>query len=101
MIGTDLKRTSFDAQIVDKCTKLNPKMRFGGKVSVTDLNKGRLMTIDDAANYLAVSKSTLYALVSKGEIRTVKFGCGPKAKGITRFRQEDLERFITKKLSKP
>ena len=59
-----------------------------------------LMRYVEAAEYLAVGKSTLYSLVSRGEIRVVRFGAGKTGKGVTRFRREDLERFIMKKLAK-
>ena len=58
----------------------------------------QLLTYPDAAKVLSISKSTLYALVSRGEIRVVRFGNGPKTKGCTRFRRADIEDFIESNL---
>ena len=52
----------------------------------------RLLTYEEAANYLAVGKSTLYAMVSRGDIPIVEFG--GTGKGCTRFLKDDLEAFV-------
>lgn len=52
-----------------------------------------LMTIDDAAEYLAVSKATLYTWRSR------RPGFGPRAvkigNGLLRFRRVDLDAWIS------
>ena len=53
-----------------------------------------LLNYEEAASTLGIAKSTLYALVSRREIKTVRFGNGPKTKGCTRFRLKDIEDFI-------
>ena len=53
-----------------------------------------LLKYNEAAEYLNVSSSTLYAMVSNGRVPVVRMGSGPKGKGITRFRHEDLEAFV-------
>ena len=56
---------------------------------VTDTAATRpMLTRDDTAAYLAVSKRTLDRLVQAGEIPTYRIS------GHRRFRIEDIERFI-------
>ena len=59
----------------------------------------RLLRYDQAAEILGVSKSTLYALVSKGELQVVQFG-GRTGRGCTRFRRKDLDAFINQHLTR-
>ena len=54
----------------------------------------RLLTYREAAEFLNISKSSLYALASAGELTCVQFGAGKTKKGITRFRRVDLEAFV-------
>ena len=63
-------------------------------MAVTDVLKNPLLKYDEAAAYLQVSLSTLYAMVSSGRVPVVRMGSGPKGKGITRFRLEDLDSFV-------
>ena len=58
------------------------------------MSDDRLLNYKQAAAYLNVGKSTIYALVSQGELTCVQFGAGKTKKGITRFRHQDLETFI-------
>jgi excisionase family DNA binding protein len=51
-----------------------------------------LLTIEEAAERLAFSKSYLYQLISAGKIKHVKF---PNA---VRIREEDLEAWIAERL---
>ena len=54
-----------------------------------------LVTHSEAAEILRVGKSTLYAMVSRGEIPVVQFGNGRKTgRGCTRYRLSDLTSFI-------
>jgi excisionase family DNA binding protein len=46
------------------------------------------MTIDEAAAYLRVGKTTMYKLLADGEIKPFKIG----RKNL--FRPEDLDRFL-------
>ena len=48
----------------------------------------RLLTYDEAGEYLAVGRTTMYDLVAKGELPTVKI------RRCTRFKPEDLEDYI-------
>jgi len=48
----------------------------------------------EAAVYLKVSSSTLYALIANDRIQVVRFGLGPCGRGITRFRRDDLDAFL-------
>ena len=59
-----------------------------------------LLNYKQAAAYLNVGKSTIYALVSQGELTCVQFGAGKTKKGITRFRHQDLETFIKKRVTR-
>jgi excisionase family DNA binding protein len=54
----------------------------------------RLLTYDEAGEYLAVGRTTMYDLVGKGALQTVKIG------RCTRFRPEDLEDFIESQLTR-
>jgi len=60
----------------------------------------RLLNYKQAAAYLNVGKSTIYALVSQGELTCVQFGAGKTKKGITRFRHQDLEAFIKERVTR-
>lgn len=60
-----------------------------------------LLTYPEAAEVLSIGKSTLYALVRRGEIPAVKFGNGKKTgRGNTRFKLTDLEAFVDRKSRK-
>ena len=50
-----------------------------------------LLTLKEAMEYLKLSRSTLYKLMEKGEIKGIKIG------KVWRFRKEDIESFITRK----
>mgnify|MGYP001202010272 FL=1 len=50
-----------------------------------------LLTPDEAAEVLRISKSYLYDLKSRGDISFIKIGTN------LRFRRSDLEKFIEKK----
>mgnify|MGYP001207471137 FL=1 len=54
----------------------------------------RLLTYDEAGEYLAVGRTTMYDLVGKGHLPTVRIG------RCTRFRPEDLEDFIEAQLTR-
>ncbi len=57
--------------------------------STKDKNPGRrLLTYDEAGEYLAVGRTTMYDLVAKGDLPTVKI------RRCTRFKLEDLEEYI-------
>ena len=62
----------------------------------TEHTKGRqrLLTYEEAADYLAVGRTTVYDLVGKGELPAVKIG------RCTRLRPEDLEEFIEARLTR-
>ena len=51
------------------------------------LNSG-LLSVEEAADYLGLSVHTVYGWVSQGRIPYVKMG------RLTKFRKEDLDRFI-------
>lgn len=55
----------------------------------------QLLEASDVAQALKISKSHVYMLIRTGELNAVKFG-----KSV-RVRQEDLEGFISEKLSRP
>ncbi len=59
----------------------------------------RLLNYREAAEVLGVSTSTLYAMVSRGELPVVQFG-GKTKRGCTRFRGQDLATFITAHLTR-
>lgn len=48
----------------------------------------RLLTYDEAGAYLTVGRTTMYDLVAKGELPTVKI------RRCTRFKTEDLDEYI-------
>ena len=60
----------------------------------------RLLTYAEACEILAIQKSTLYQLVSKGQLPVVRFGNGKRGTGCTRFRMADLQAFIDRHVSK-
>jgi excisionase family DNA binding protein len=47
-----------------------------------------LLTVDEAASYLRVSRRQIYKLVSGGELRTVRVG------ERLRFRPADVDRYL-------
>ena len=48
----------------------------------------RLLTMDEASEYLGISKLTLYGWVSARKIRFVKIG------RLVKFKQQDLDQWI-------
>jgi excisionase family DNA binding protein len=48
----------------------------------------RLLTIDEASEYLGISKLTMYGWVSARKIRFVKMG------RLVKFKQQDLDQWI-------
>ena len=52
-----------------------------------------LLTADEAAAALGISKSLLYSLIKDTEIKRVKLTSGRS--GAVRFRPEDLRAFVT------
>ena len=60
----------------------------------------RLLTFTDVAERLAVGKSTVYSLVSRGDLPVVEFGAGSTGRGCTRFRECDIEDFIETRLKR-
>jgi len=48
----------------------------------------RLLTMDEASEYLGISKLTLYGWVSTRKIRFVKIG------RLVKFKQQDLDQWI-------
>jgi len=49
-----------------------------------------LMTVDEAAQFLRLSKSMIYLLATSGRLRKVKIGAA------LRFRRGDLEDFVNR-----
>ena len=58
------------------------------------MSDSRLLNYKQAAAYLNIGKSTLYALVSEQQLTCVRFGAGKTKRGLTRFRREDLDAFV-------
>ncbi len=56
----------------------------------------QLMTIQEVAEYLRVSKSTVFRLMREGELPSIKFS----AKRFTRIKRSDLEAFIERHSTK-
>ena len=48
-----------------------------------------MLTLDEAAKVLRLSKSKLYLERKAGRLRTIRFG------GVVRVRNEDLRRYVT------
>ena len=65
-----------------------------GQAEERTKGRQRLLTYEEAADYLAVGRTTIYDLVGRGELPTVKIG------RCTRLRPEDLEDFIEAKLTR-
>ena len=59
-----------------------------------------LLTYDEAARFLGVAKSTLYSMVSQGQIDVVQFGAGRTKQGCTRFRPFDLIQFVENRVGR-
>ncbi|WP_199051914.1 helix-turn-helix domain-containing protein [Aquitalea sp. ASV15] len=57
-------------------------------------SSGDILTMDEVAEYLKVSKRTVYRLAQSGELPAFKLG------GIWRFRRSDLERWIAESVNK-
>jgi excisionase family DNA binding protein len=58
----------------------------------------KLLNYKQAAEFLAVGKSTVYGLVSEGLLTCIRFGAGKTRKGVTRFREQDLEAFVKSRI---
>ena len=56
----------------------------------------QLMTIKEVAEYLRISKATVFRLMRNGELPSIKFS----AKRFTRIRRADLEAFIERHSTK-
>ena len=54
-----------------------------------------LLNYKQASEFLNIGKSTLYMLVSSGDLPAVRFGGK-----ITRFRRRDLEEFVEARVSR-
>lgn len=61
----------------------------GGRLINGDEGRPRMLTREDTADYLAVSKRTLDRLVQAGDIPAYRIG------GHRRFRIEDIDSFIS------
>ena len=53
-------------------------------------NKGRLMSVKEVADYLGISRLTLYRLISAGELSGFKIG------GVWRFKEENIEDYLAR-----
>lgn len=62
---------------------------FGEVSQGADMPTGPLLTLDEAAERLGVSRSTLKRLTAAGEIRTVRVG-----RRAVRFHADDLDAYI-------
>ena len=58
------------------------------------LRLDRLLTYQEAADVLAVGRTTIYGLVGRGELPVVKIG------RCSRLRPEDLEKFIKSRVTR-
>lgn len=58
----------------------------------TDTDK--ILTLEEVADYLKVTRRTMYRLVQQGQVPAFKLG------GSWRFRRGELERWIAQKLAK-
>lgn len=56
---------------------------------------GALVTVDETCALLALSRATVYRLMSAGELPSLQAGI----KGARRIRRSDLDRFIERRLS--
>lgn len=72
---------------------------FGASFSQTcgDAESGKCMSLREAADYLCVSRSGLYAYIKSGEIPCVKLGTLPTSRVV--LRKEDLDNFVKAHLS--
>ena len=59
--------------------------------NITTSSLDSLYTLKEAMDYLKISRSTFYKLMSNGDIKGIKIG------RVWRFRKEDIESFITRK----
>jgi putative molybdopterin biosynthesis protein len=53
------------------------------------MEKGELLTVEEAAEWLSISKPTIWRIIRRGEIPVVRIG-----QRTIRLRLEDLEKFI-------
>jgi excisionase family DNA binding protein len=63
--------------------------------SIMSTTGSRLLTVEQTAEYLGVSKLTVYDWVSKRSIEHVKVG------RLVRFREQTLEKWVEKRTVKP
>ncbi len=59
----------------------------------------QLLTYQEAAQFLRISRSLLYKLVRDGSLPKVKLG-GQGRSGASRFRQADLEALVESKIER-
>lgn len=59
--------------------------------------KDGLLTVKGAAEYLAVSESTIYRLKESGQVGYVPISTSPKQTPGFRFRRQDLDAWIERK----
>jgi excisionase family DNA binding protein len=70
------------------------------KLTAKESRLDALLTYDEAARFLGVAKSTLYSMVSQGQIDVVQFGAGRTKQGCTRFRPFDLIKFVENRVGR-
>jgi excisionase family DNA binding protein len=64
-------------------------------MNINDMKKGELLTIEEAADWLAISKPTIWRMIRRGEIPVVRI-----ARRTIRLKLTDLENYIEKNYGK-
>ena len=72
-----------------------------GRNPDTPANNGPLLTTDEAARYLGVSKRMIQAEVSGGRLRKVSLARPGAARGPVRFRPCDLDAYVAERVVEP
>jgi excisionase family DNA binding protein len=105
-----LKQGKNDSEInfltnIGKISELNRLAEWYFTNSFNELLYGKekaedeIMTVEEAANYLKTTETTVYALLKKGKIRKIEISTvdKPGARPIVRIRKSDIDNYLNGK----
>ena len=87
-LGSKTKPTKVVAKFQSPAGQSKPDSLYGGVIMSILFGEKRLISVEDAAKYLGVQKSTIYSWASRRKIPSVKMG------RRLLFDQQDLDRMI-------
>ncbi len=88
LLGSETKPTKVVAKCQSPAGQSKPDILYGGVLMPVLLGETRLISVEEAAKYLGVQKSTIYSWAWRRKIPSVKMG------RRLLFDQEDLDRMI-------